>query len=674
MASDELKPIWVPRPRPPRDCELDRFLDYLRASCALNFDSYQELWQFSVEHLEAFWEICWRYFAILGDRPALLAEAEVPLPEELNQLVLTSHDMPGFRFYPGCKINFAENAFNSFKGSAKVISISETRPETAVIPADELWKQVARVADGLRQLGVGKGDRVVGYLPNIEETLIAFLASASIGAIWSCCSPDFGVSSVIDRFSQIEPKVLFGVNGYVYSSKAQLRTSVVEELVRKLPSLVAVVMVDYLASAATIDIEPSLKRDWSEFGRLGTELRFERVEFSDPLWVLYSSGTTGLPKAIVHGHGGVILELTKQMAFQQDLHAGSRFFWFTTTGWMMWNFLVGGMLVGSDIVLFDGNPGYPSLRLLWQYIGNLGISVFGISAAFVSNCMNSGLKLDDLDLSSLESVCSTGAPLSLEGFHWLRDQLGGNIQIVSESGGTDVCTAFLAASPLSPTFAGKISARSLGASVQSYSPDGVTRYGEVGELVVTEPMPSMPVFLWNDNTGARLRASYFDRFPGVWSHGDWIRIDEDGTSVIFGRSDSTLNRGGVRMGTAEFYRVIERFDQVSDSLVVDTSAIGVEGELIVFLVLKGPEILSDDLVDRMRVAIRSELSPRHVPDRWIAIPEVPRTLNGKKVEVPVKRMLLGEAVSDVTSVGSLANPESLTSIAKAIRGGDPETI
>jgi len=658
--------IWNPEPKPPRYSELDRFLDYLKHNCGLEFGNYTELWKYSVTETEAFWDLCWRYFDVVGHRPPALYNAHPPIARELYPLVLTNHDMPGFRFFKDSSINFTENAYRNFQGPACVMATSETRPGTRVILADQLWAEVSRIADGLRKIGVSKGDRVVGYLPNVEEALVAFLATASLGAIWSCCAPDFGSTSVVDRFAQIAPKVLFTIDGYIYSGKAQPRKEAIEEIVSKIPSLEAVVLIDYLGTAEEVTLAATLRQSWENFGRQGQPLLFEPVEFSDPLWILYSSGTTGLPKAIVHSHGGITLELTKEMALQQDLHRGSRFFWFTTTGWMMWNFLIGGLLVGSDIVLFDGNPGYPDLYTLWRMAEELEITAFGTSAPYIVNCMKAGIDLHDIDLAKLRVLGSTGAPLSLEGFEWLHDQLGPKVQIISASGGTDVCTAFLVSSPLSPTYAGKLSERALGAAVESYSSDGMQVYGEVGELVITQPMPSMPVFLWGDADGSRLRSSYFDTFPGVWSHGDWIRIDSDGSSIIYGRSDSTLNRGGIRMGTAEFYRVIEAFDEVTDSLVVDTSALDKKGELIAFLVLSGGIALNTDLVDRISTEIRMKLSPRHVPDRWTAVPQIPRTLNGKKVEVPVRRMLLGEPLEKVISLGALANPEALTSIRQSL--------
>ncbi len=666
MVLSEGSEIWSPLPRPPRDSELDHFMDYVMSSHGIEFTGYSDFWKFSVTEVEAFWDLCWRYFRIVGERPQQLLTQVLPLKKEVYQHILTGREMPGFRFFPESKINFAENAFNNFQGKACIVSSSETRPGTRLMPASKLWDEVSRIASGLRGIGVSKGDRVVGYLPNIEETLVAFLASASIGAVWSCCAPDFGPNSVIDRFAQIEPKVLFTIDGYKYAGKDQDRKEAVREIIANIPSLRAVVAIDYAGVADSLPISNLLRHEWKEFGDENSPLKFERVEFSEPLWILYSSGTTGLPKAIVHGHGGITLELKKVLSLHQNLGPGSRFFWYTTTGWMMWNFLVGGLLVGTDIVLFDGSPAFPDLYRLWHFAEETELTQFGASAPYISNCIKAGVDLHNIDLSKLRLLGSTGAPLPLEGFEWLHEQLGSEVQIVSVSGGTDVCTAFLTSSPLSSTYAGKLSVRALGAAIESFDADGHACLGSVGELVITEPMPSMPVFLWGDSKGTRFHSSYFEAYAGIWNHGDWIRIDQDGSSVIYGRSDSTLNRGGIRMGTAEFYRIIESFEEVGDSLVVDTSALGTDGEIIAFLVMNQGSVLDEKLIGRISTKIRQALSPRHVPDRWIAIPQVPRTLNGKKVEIPVRKMLLGEPLEKVVSAGALANPESLKSIAQSV--------
>ncbi len=661
--------IWEPIDRSESEAEIYRFSDQLAIEKGLVFPDYDSLWRFSVERREEFWDFVWRYFEIVGDRPESLSKANGKIDETNSSLVIEGTDVENSRFFPGSMINFAENALDKFRGEARVISVSEsTQPSERVLNPEDLRTQVARVADGLRSLGVEQGDRVAAYLPNSQEALVGLLASASIGAIWSCCSVDFGVSAVVDRFIQIEPKVLIAISAYQYGNKKIDRTQALADIVTSLPSLQAVVMVDYLAGFESAPVDGVDNYAWDSFGNPNAPLSFTRVEFSSPLWILYSSGTTGLPKAIVHSHGGITLELIKNLAVQHDLGPQKRFFWYATTGWMMWNYLVGGLLVSCDIVLFDGNPSYPDMGVLWELAEKYGITTFGISAPFVSGCIKSNLEVSSkFDLSKLEAVGSTGAPLSLDGFAWLLDQLPSGTQIVSASGGTDVCTAFLASSPMTPTYAGKLSARTLGSDIRAYSSDGVPLVGEVGELVLASPLPSMPKMFWADPTGSKLHAAYFDTYPGVWRHGDWIRIDRDGSSVIFGRSDSTLNRDGVRMGTSEFYRVLEANPSVLDSLVIDTSSLDSPGELVGFVVLVESKVLDDELVGELKAAIRRELSPRHVPNRFIQVKEIPRTLNGKKLEVPIRRLLLGEELSKVASMGSLANPDSLMEVYEAAK-------
>ncbi len=659
--------IWAPVERSEREAEIHRFSDQLALEKGLVISDYDELWRFSVERREEFWDYVWRYFSIVGDRPERLVKANGKIDGSNSALVIEGTNVEDARFFPDSLINFAENALDKFSGEAKIISISEsTEPGVRILNPQELRIQVARVADGLKSLGVTRGDRVAAYLPNSQEALVGLLASASIGAIWSCCSVDFGVTAVVDRFSQIEPKVLIAISAYRYGDKDIDRSQAVADIVASLPTLQAVVKVDYLSGFESVSLDGVGNYAWDSFGDPDALLSFTRVEFSSPLWILYSSGTTGLPKAIVHSHGGITLELVKNLAIQHDLGPGKRFFWYATTGWMMWNYLIGGLLVSCDIVLYDGNPSFPDMGVLWELADKYGITTFGISAPFVSGCIKSGLDVSSrFELSKLEAVGSTGAPLSLDGFAWLVDQLPAGTQIVSASGGTDVCTAFLASSPMTPTYAGKLSARTLGSDIRAYSSDGLPLIGEVGELVLASPLPSMPKMFWADPTGSKLHAAYFDTYPGVWRHGDWIRFDQDGSSVIFGRSDSTLNRDGVRMGTSEFYRVLEANPAVLDSLVIDTSSLDSAGELVGFVVLVGNKVLDDELVGELKSSIRRELSPRHVPNRFIQVKEIPRTLNGKKLEVPIRRLLLGEELSKVASMGSLANPDSLMEVYQA---------
>jgi acetoacetyl-CoA synthetase len=514
------------------------------------------------------------------------------------------------------------------------------------------------------------GDRVAAYLPNAPQALIAMLATASLGAIWTSCSPDFGARSVIDRFAQISPTVLIGVDGYVYGGKRFNRRPELAAIAAELPGLTAVVRVDYAGAGADplAGLPAGVDQlTWHDLGRATNgeppELHFAEVPFSHPLWVLYSSGTTGLPKPIMHGHGGIVLEHLKALALHQDLAGGDTFFWYTTTGWMMWNYLVGGLLVGSTVVLYDGSAVYPDAGALWRLVADAGVTYAGTGAPYLLACMKEGLRPAAAhDLSALKGVGSTGSPLPPEGFRWVYEELGtGSPDLIlgSFSGGTDLCTGFVGPSPLLPVRAGVISGPCLGARVEAFDAAGQSVIGEVGELVLTLPMPSMPVGFWRDADGSRYRASYFADYPGVWRHGDWIMIRPDGGCVIYGRSDATLNRGGVRMGTSEFYRVVERLPEIADSLVVDTGQLGQDGRLILYVVPAPGHAVDDALIARLRALLRAELSPRHVPDEIIGVPGIPRTLSGKKLEVPVRKILLGTPVSAAADPDALANPEVL---------------
>jgi acetoacetyl-CoA synthetase len=571
--------------------------------------------------------------------------------------------MPGARWFPGVALNYAAHALRSEPDGPAIVARSQSRGRAEVSIVD-LRDQVARCRAGLARLGVGRGDRVAAYLPNIPETVVAFLAAASLGAIWSSCAPEFGTRSVVDRLRQIEPSVLLVVDGYRYGAKSIDRADEVAAIRAALPSLRATVTVPYLAD------DPEAARHkgstlWDELLSEPAELAFEDVPFDHPLYVLYSSGTTGLPKAIVHGHGGILVEHHKVLALHNDLGPGDRFSWFTTTGWMMWNYLVSGLLVGATTVLFDGDPGHPDLGELWRMAGDEGVTFFGTSAPFLLACRKAGVEPAAIaDLSRLRGVGSTGAPLPADGFAWVYEAVGRDLLLSSISGGTDVCTAFVGGCPLVPVRAGEISCRYLGAKVEAYDESGRPLVGEQGELVISAPMPSMPVGFWGDDDGSRYRAAYFEAHPGVWTHGDWITVFPDGACEITGRSDATLNRGGVRMGTAELYTVVESLPEVADSLVVhieDPS--GGPGRLLLFVTPAAGARLDDDLRARLVRALRTELSPRHVPDEIHEVPGVPRTLSGKKLEVPVKRILAGTDPDAAASRGSLANPEVLDAYA-----------
>jgi acetoacetyl-CoA synthetase len=646
------EPLWTPSEERRERAAITRYQRWLAEERALPLDGYGELWQWSVDNLEDFWGSIWDYFEVEASEP--------------YERVLGSREMPGAEWFPGARLNYAQHVFRGNSDSDVAIRHASELRELGEWTWGELRRRTAAIAAGLRELGVGPGDRVVAYMPNIPEAVAAFLACASIGATWSSCSPDFGKRSVVDRFAQIEPKVLLAVDGYRYGGKDFDRCDVVRAVQAEMPSLEHIAVLPYLGCGT---IEGAM--DWSELERGGgSGLEFEQLPFDHPLWVLYSSGTTGLPKPIVHGQGGILLEQLKKQHLHLDAQAGDRAFWFTTTGWMMWNFLVGVLLTEASIVLYDGNPGTPDLGVLWDLAEQAGITTFGTSAAFVASCMKASIEpAKGRDLSALGAVGSTGSPLSPEGFRWIYEQLGRDTWLFSTSGGTDVCTAFVGGVPTLPVYLGELQARSLGAKVESWDEDGKPLVGEMGELVITEPMPSMPIYFWNDEDGERLRESYFDTYPGVWRHGDWIEITDRGTAIIYGRSDSTINRGGIRMGTAEIYSAVLSIDAIEDALVVDVPREGTDGWMPLFVVLREGAELNDDLVGAIKRRIREDCSPRHIPNEVRVIDEVPRTLSGKALEVPVKRILMGQPVDKAVSRDSLQNPGALDYFVELARDG-----
>ena len=623
--------LWTPTPDRIAAATITRYREWLNETRGLALEGYGDLWQWSVDELEGFWASIWEFFEVQASEP--------------YERVLTTRAMPGANWFPGARLSYAEHVFRGRPdGEVAIRHASELRPLDEWTWG-ELRARAGAVAGALREAGVVAGDRVAAYLPNIPETVAAFLGCASIGATWSSCAPEFGVRSVVDRFAQIEPKVLLTVDGYRYGGKDFDRSETIAALQSELPTLERTLVLPYLAGGAW-ELVPA-------------ELEFAQLPFDHPLWVLYSSGTTGLPKAIVHGQGGILLEHLKKLRLHLDARGGDRLFWFTTTGWMMWNFLVGGLLSDASIVLFDGNPAHPDLATLWDLADAAGITSFGTSAGFIAACQKEGIEpRAGRDLTRLDSVGSTGSPLAPEGFDWVRDRLGEDVWLFSTSGGTDVCTAFVGGVPTLPVYRGELQARALGAKVEAWSEDGDPLVGEVGELVITEPMPSMPLYLWGDEDGSRYRESYFSTFPGVWRHGDWIEITERGTAIITGRSDATINRGGVRMGTSELYRTVLALDEILDALVVDLPR-GEGSRMTLFVVLRDGTILDDSLEAEIRRRIREDCSPRHVPDAVLAAPEIPRTLSGKILEVPVKRLLMGAPPAEVASRDSLANPEAL---------------
>ncbi len=639
--------LWQPTPQAIERSNLTAYTRWLASERGLHFDDYEALHQWSVDSLEDFWRSIWDRFEVQVD-----GEPEAVLAERV---------MPGARWFEGTALNYAEHIFRDRDSAAVAICHQAEGGALGEISWAELGERVGAFAAGLRSLGVERGDRVVAYLPNSPAAVIGFLASASIGAIWSSCSPDFGPSSVVDRFAQIEPKVLLAVDGYSYNGRRFDRSEIVAELERSIPSLTHTVVAPYLDPRTDPSL-PAKGIDWREVeaAGAGAELSFERVGFDHPLWVLYSSGTTGLPKAIVQGHGGILLEQLKKLHLHLDAQPGDRVFWFTTTGWMMWNFLVGVLLTEASIVLYDGSPAQPDMGVLWDLAADAEVTCFGTSASYIAACMKDGVEpADGRDLSRLRAVGSTGSPLAPEGFEWIYEHVGTDTWLFSTSGGTDVCTAFVGGVPTLPVYRGELQGRSLGCAVEAWNEDGEPLIGEVGELVITEPMPSMPLYLWNDPDGERYRESYFEMFGGIWRHGDWIEITSRGTAIIYGRSDSTINRSGVRMGTSEIYRAVSSVDAVLDSLVVDVPRPGTEGWMALFVVLREGVALDDELTSELARRIRERCSPRHVPDQVYAIKEVPRTLSGKVLEVPVKRILMGTPAEQAASRDSLANPEAL---------------
>jgi acetoacetyl-CoA synthetase len=629
-------PLWTPSAELLERSEMALLRDELGLADAA------ELHAWSIEDIGRFWRTAvWDRFGVLhdGDPEPALADAR----------------MPGARWFPNVALSFPEHVFRDKADDAVALHAAGEVRDLESWTWGRLRGETARIRAGLRAMGVGRGDRVVGYLPHVPETVAAFLAVSSLGATWSCCSPDFGTRTVVDRFAQIEPKVLLATDGYRYGGRSFDRTDVVAELERELPSIERVVRLGYVGGGG----------DWdAAFPETDEPLAFERVPFDHPLWILYSSGTTGLPKAIVHGHGGIVLEHLKTWRLQHDTRPGDRVLWFTTTGWVMWNYLVAGLMTDASIVLFDGNPGYPDLGVLWDLCEQAGVTVFGTGAAYLHGCLKAGLKpAEGRDLSRLRAIGSTGSPLSPEGFRWVFDELGGHIWLFSASGGTDIAGAFVGANPLVPVHLGELQAAGLGVDLQAWDDDGNPVIDEVGELVVTQPMPSMPVRFWNDPGDVRYRESYFDHFaidPPVWRHGDWIRITPRGSAVIYGRSDSTINRGGIRMGTAEIYAAVLALDEVADAMVVDVPPADGTGDawMPLFVVLAEGAQMTDDLAAEIRRRIRSDCSPRHVPDEIHVVAEVPRTLTGKVLEVPVKKLLMGHDPERAASRDALANPDA----------------
>ena len=646
--------LWQPSEERCATSRMAHFMRWLARDRGHSFTNYDELWRWSVEQVGPFWQAIVDYFSVeLGGQrePALVGK------------------LPEAHWFPNATVNYAEQLLRRRDQHLAIVALTEDGSRRTLTYA-ELGEQVARARTGLKRAGVKAGDRVAAFLPNGVEAVVGVLAAASLGAVWSSAAPEFGVKSVLDRFQQIEPVVLLACDGYVYGGKRFARATELREIAASLPSLRGLFVLGDAGAAAVGTAGGVTARPWSELVAEEQPLEFEAVPFEHPLWILYSSGTTGLPKPIVQGHGGILLEHLKALALHMDLGESDRFFWFSTTGWMMWNMVVSALALGSTLVLYDGSPALPGLSALWKLAEQEQITYFGTSAPFLIACKKAGLVPKQVaKLDALRSIGTTGAPLPSDGFRWVYDNVAADVLLGSVSGGTDVCTAFVLSCPLLPVRAGEIQCRGLGAKIEAWDDAGRALTGQVGELVLTEPLPSMPIGFWNDPRRERFNASYFGMYPGVWRHGDWLKLNATGGLVIYGRSDSTLNRGGVRMGTSEFYSVIEAMPEIADSLVVDTGSLeDAIGKMWLFVVIKADVELDTTLKRRIKDLLRSALSPRHVPDQIRAISAVPRTLNGKKLEVPVKRILLGEAPDKVASRDTLANPEALDALVAIVHG------
>lgn len=649
--------LRLPLPMEAAGSNLTRFKNWLRAAHGWWFEDYPVLWQWTMDEPDAFWR-------------AVAEWCRVRFHQEADGgIALAAAEMPGARWFPGATLNYAEHVFRDTNEDASpaIIFQGDDRERREEISRRELARRVRAAAGSLRARGIGKGDRVAGYLPNVPETVVAFLATASLGAVWSNCPAELSSRGVVERFAQIGPKLLFAVGSYRYGGKTHDRREALREIVAGLPTLEHVILVSGPGQDRPDGFREGVVAElWGRFiaeaGGNTVEFRCEPVPFDHPLWILYSSGTTGIPKAIVQSHGGILLEHLKTLSLHLDLRDGDRFFWYTSAGWMMWNLLVSGLVLpGVTILLYDGSPKHPDFHALWDFVERERVTYFGTSAPFLTACMKERIVPSSHSrFENLRTLGSTGAPLPPEAFGWIHENVKRDVLVGSMSGGTDVCTAFVLSNPTLPEYAGELQCLALGARIEAWDDEGKPHYGQVGELVLTAPYPSMPVFFWNDPDGSRLRASYYEKFPGVWCHGDWIEIASPGVRcVIHGRSDSTLNRGGVRMGTAEFYSVVEDLPEVAEALVIDTGGLGRDGVLLLFVVTQPGETLDDRLRTAINARLRASVSPRHVPDAIYAVPELPRTLNGKKLEVPVKRILTGLPLEKAVSREAVANPDAL---------------
>lgn len=649
--ADDPAPIWRPDPAVASDSAIVGFARFVSERVDAEFDSYLSLWRWSTENLEKFWSAIWDFFDVQADGR--------------HDQVLADDAMPGARWFPGTRLNYAEQALRHPADDTVAVTAISENGTTITTSWAELHAEVGALASWLREAGVSTGDRVVGYLPDTTPTLVAFLATVSIGATWSACAQDYSAQGATARFAQLDPVVLFAADGYMWNGQIHDRRAEVAELQRSLPTLRLTVHVPNLGlpRSPTGEAAHLGGKDvtWAEAMKTPAELEFDRVDFDAPLWVLFSSGTTGLPKGIVHGHGGVLLEHLKMLGLHMDAGPDRPLFWYTSTNWMMWNIVASGLLVGAPVVLYDGSPSHPSPQRLWQIAADQRVAFLGVSPGYLLASAKAGLMPGrDLDLSALRTVGATGAPVSVSSYHWVRDAVGSQVQLASSSGGTDVVSGFAGCAPTTPVWPGEISAPLLGVALESWNQDGLPAIDEVGELVVTRPIPSMPLYFWNDPDGTRYRDAYFSTFPGVWRHGDWMLITEHGSVIISGRSDSTLNRHGVRLGSADIYAVVDKLPQISDSLVIGAELGDGAYWLVLFVVLADGMVLTEELTLAIKVAIRAQASPRHVPDDVIALAGLPHTRTGKKLEVPVKRLIQGHPLDQVASRDAVDDYRLLT--------------
>lgn len=633
--------LWTPTDEWKKESNLTKYAEWLRAHYAVQCDDYKSLLDWSTQNIDTFWKSIAAFFNIIWHSP--------------YSKVVSEDAMPYTKWFEGGSLNYAEHIFRNANDESPAIIFHSERQAVTSVNWNELKRNTAALQDFFIQQGVKPGDRIAAYLPNIPEASIGLLASMATGVVWSSCSPDFGIDSVIERFKQIEPKILIAVDGYTYGGKVFDRHDAVKNIKAALPTVEKVILIPYLNEE--LQVEGTDYVVWSKvMDAPVSELHFTPVPFDHPIWILYSSGTTGVPKAITHSHGGVLLEHYKYLSFHNDVKPGERFFWFTTTGWMMWNYIHGALLSGATIVLYDGSPGYPDIDLLWKMAEQLPIHHFGTSAPYIMACKKAGIHPgESYNLSALRSLSSTGSPLPPEGFDYVYEYIKNDVWLCSMSGGTDVCTAFVGGVPWLPVYEGEIQGRALGCSMYAFDDEGNAVWDEVGEMVITKPMPSMPVFFWNDPGYEKYIASYFDTYPGIWRHGDWLKITPRDAVVILGRSDATLNRQGVRIGTAEIYRAIDTIDAIKDSLIVNIELPDGGDYMPLFVVMKDGELFNEETIAKIKTALRTAYSPRHVPDEIIEVKDLPYTISGKKMEMPVKKILMGKEVN----TGAVKNPESL---------------